>query len=222
MGTLAESELHGLKYIALKNNEFSELKLPEFDSRAKKLGVYSEVFAKLDLLNPELQKRTIFIQVDPKLKTKFTIEHVLDFLKANGVPTVINIRKRTSKQQKRFFNLLRRSSILHRESQVYEIKLDQMKKSIKSQAKLCMRNKSSLQMTNWFIELPTEQCVEKIMLAVRDRANYFTDRYIDIWRAGTSSYFETDHYMFKTAYQNEQNLRLLKRSTKSSLVLSYR
>ena len=67
-------------------------------------------------------------------------------------------------------------------------------------------------MSCYFIELPTRECVDKIMYAVDAKANYFQNKFIDIWRCGTSSYFETDQRMYKCAYQYEAALRSIKKT----------
>ena len=179
------------------------------------MGIYSDAFSKLEHLAPEVLSRTIFAQVHYNVSktSSLSIQKIEEFLKANGVPLVIDIRKRVIEQHTRFFNMLLSSNVHYRKAEKRGIMLSQRQIdhhfTRERMEKHRLRHSAKSKMHCWFIELPTVQAVDKIMMAVEDKANYFGDRYLNIARAGTGSYFETDQTM------RLKNYRAVKDSEKS-------
>jgi hypothetical protein len=97
---LSQGKNLSLNFISLKNNEFTDLKLVEHAKKCEKVGIYSDVLGKLSLLEPELLERSVYFQV-PAVYNSGILRQVTQFLKANGVPTVINTRMRAVKQKNR-------------------------------------------------------------------------------------------------------------------------
>lgn len=135
------------------------------------------------------------------------IKVALDFFRAQGVNSVVEVRKRFSLYKDRFKDTgIHKAPISkQREFMIRDPSWGRRAdpKNTKMYKTMCI-----------FFELPTRQCLEKILMAIKHNANYIRvsssklikKEYLKVKEAGKSSYIQTSKNMKKLAFLAEKTL----------------